>query len=122
MTTGAIVMRWGNPVRGREAKALDVLMRSHQYLDELAKEGRIHDHSDYFAMTGKVGGFGLVNGQLEELQAIQNEEAFRKLMLEASTIVENFEIILYSGGSEQAVGELITTYVTTLGELGYLEN
>ncbi|MDQ3981598.1 MAG: hypothetical protein M3271_02820, partial [Actinomycetota bacterium] len=65
-------------------------------------------------------GFMIVDGELEELQKIQLEDENLKLMAEASSIVEGFEVTMCAGGSDQAVGESVTRYVETLASLGYM--
>ena len=44
----------GAPVRGREMKSLEVFGKSLAYWDEKAKEGRVHGHHEYFALTGNA--------------------------------------------------------------------
>ena len=66
--TGAVVIRWGGVVPGREAKALEVFGKSVERFEQLAKQGRIHAHKEYIALTGGIGGFTFVEGDIEELQ------------------------------------------------------
>ena len=52
MANGALIFTWGNSVRGREAKGLETFGKALAYYDELAKEGRIHGHREFFSLTG----------------------------------------------------------------------
>src|SRR3954454_9185598 len=66
--TGAVLVRWGANIPGRESKGLEVFAKSIARFEQLAKQGRIHSHNEYIALTGDVGGFMIVEGEVEELQ------------------------------------------------------
>lgn len=120
---GALMISWGNTVRGREQKGLATFGKAVGYFADLAKEGRIHGHREYFCLTGNSGqraGFMIVDGELEELQKIQLEDDNLRLMAEASTIVEGFEVTMCIGGSDQAVGDTMTRFTETLSAMGYI--
>jgi hypothetical protein len=120
---GALLVSWGNPVRGREAQSLASFSKALGYFEELSKEGRIHGHSEYFCLTGNShqrSGFMLVNGDLAELQKIQVEDRNLRLMAEASSICENFEVTLCAGGSDQAIGESVARFTETMAAMGYM--
>jgi hypothetical protein len=118
--TGAVLIRWGNQVPGREAKSLEVFGRSIEHFEQLAKQGRIHAHREYIALTGRAGGFTIIEGEVEELQKILIEPDTLALNSQAEAIVEDFEITLYAGGTDKAVQDSIGTYMGALGDLGYL--
>jgi hypothetical protein len=118
--TGAFVVRWGSTIPGREAKALEVFGKSIERFEELAKEGRIHAHHEYIALTGRVGGFTIIQGEVEELQKLMVEPETIALNSQAEAIVEDFELTLYAGGSDQAVQEVMGTYMTALADIGYM--
>jgi hypothetical protein len=120
---GAVVASWGNSVRGREAKSLEVFGKALAHFEALAKQGRIHAHKEYIALTGnasRLAGFQIVEGELEELQKILVEDEFRTLQIQASEICENFTVTLYAGGSDRTVQQEITRYVETVTDLGYM--
>ena len=117
--TGAILIKWTSVVHGREAKALEVFAQSQAHWDELAKEGRIHDHTAYFNLIGEGGGFVLVTGELEELVKIQVEQASRELLMKAAMIVEDLTTTVCMGGSEQTINELVGRTVQIEQEMGY---
>jgi hypothetical protein len=117
--TGAVVIRWGANIPGREMKSLDVFGKAVERFEQLAKSGRIHGHKEYIALTGTAGGFMIAEGEVEELQKIMIEPETLALNTKAESIVEDFEIQLYAGGSDKAMQDLIGTYMTSLTELGY---
>lgn len=117
---GAVVISWGTPVRGREAKSLEVFGKAIAHFDALAKAGRIHGHQEFQARTGRAGGFMLVTGELDELAAIQATDEVLDLTTAGATICDDFTVTLYEGGTEQAITESVGRYMKTLTDLGYL--
>ena len=117
---GAVVISWGTPVRGREAKSLEVFGKAIAHFDALAKSGRIHGHQEFLARTGKQGGFMLVTGELAELTAIVGEDEVLALTTAGATICEDFRVTLYEGGTEKSTTESVQRYVGVLTDLGYL--
>jgi len=117
MANGAIIITWGTPVRGREMQSLDVFGRSLAYWDEQAKEGHIHGHHEYFALTGNATtrqGTMVIDGDLNELARLMVDEQNTRLLAEAGQIVENLDISLCEGNSDEA----ITRYVGVLTDMG----
>jgi hypothetical protein len=117
---GAIVARWGEAIPGREAKGLEVFGWAVEQFEQLAKEGRIHGHQEYIALSGKVGGFLIAQGDLAELQKISLEPETLALNTQAAAITQDFSIELYAGGTDQAIQEIMGIYAASVGELGYL--
>lgn len=120
---GALMITWGSSVRGREPQALATFGKALGYFEGLAKEGRIHGHREYLCLTGNArrrAGLMIVDGELEELQRIQLEDENLRLMAEAATVVDNFEVTLCTGGSDQSVGESVARFQETLQSLGYM--
>ena len=121
--TGAIVFTWGSAVRGREARGLEIFTKAIEQFEALAKQGRIHAHKEYIAVTGNAGrvaGFMMVEGQLDELLKLQTEPEQVRLQTQAQQIVDNFSVQVFAGGSDRAIQERMTTYTETLQELGVL--
>jgi hypothetical protein len=117
--TGAVLVRWGAPIPGRETKGLEVFGKAIERFEQLAKKGRIHSHSEYISLTGAVGGFMLIQGEVDELQKILLEPENLALTSQAALIVADFEQNLYGGGSDQAIQQLIGVQLESLGALGY---
>jgi hypothetical protein len=118
--TGAVVIRWGASIPGREAKGLEVFGKAIEQFEGFAKEGKVHGHREYIALTGKSGGFMIADGDVAELQKILISPEVLSLNSQAESIVSDFEIQLYGGGTDQSVQELIGTYTGGLSELGYM--
>jgi hypothetical protein len=117
---GATVVRWGAGIAGREAAGLDVFGRAVAQMEALAKQGRIHSHKEFFAVTGGNGGFMILEGEVEELLKIAAEPEILALNTKAAAIVKDFEVQVYGGGSDQAIQELMGNYTSSLSEIGYM--
>ena len=117
---GTVLIRWGANVPGREAVGLEVFGRAVGRFEQLAKEGRVHGHREYFSVTGHDGGFMLVDGELDELMQILGEEESLRLNAQAAAIVDDFEIQAFAGGNDQTTQQLMSTYIAGLKDLGYL--
>jgi len=85
-----------------------------------AKRGHISAHRECFAVSGANGGFMLVERELTELTRVKPEDETLALQAKEAAIVQDFEIQLYGGGSEQVVQQLMGNYAAGLQELGYL--
>jgi hypothetical protein len=117
---GAIKISWKASIPGREAKGLEVFGTAVARFEAFAKQGRIHAHQEYFAVTGADGGFMLVTGELAELLKITAEPETLALNAQAAAIVQDFSIQVYGGGNDQSVQELMGNYMTSLQQLGYM--
>ena len=117
---GAIMVRWGASIPGREASGLDVFGKAIAYFEGMAKSGRVHSHHEYLSVTGDTGGFMMVEGDLDELMKILAEQETLKLNNQASAIVSDFEIQAYAGGTDNAVQQLIGDYTANLQEIGFM--
>jgi hypothetical protein len=117
MANGAIIITWGTSVRGREMQSLDVFGKSLAYWDEKAKEGRIHGHHEYFAISGNAterSGTMVIEGDLDELARLMVDEENVRLLGMAGQIVDNLDTQLCQANSDEA----ITQYVGVLSEMG----
>lgn len=117
---GATVIRWGASIPGRETKGLEVFGQAVEYFEGLSKKGRIHGHREYITLTGRDGGFMLVEGETTELLKLVAEPEVLALNAQAAAIVNDFEIQVYAGGTDKAIQELIGTYTGAVSKLGYM--
>jgi hypothetical protein len=112
--------RWGASIPSREAAGLNVFGKTVARFEELAKSGRVHGHQEYFSVTGRNGGFMMIDGELDELMKILVEDETMKLTDQASAVVSDLEIQAFAGGNDRATQQLVTDYTTNLQEIGYM--
>lgn len=120
---GAVVISWGNLVRGREKMGLEVFSKSIAYADELAKEGKIASHQEFLALNGDLGqraGFMMVEGDLDQLRALDNDTQWRKNLFAGSSVVDGLTIQTFAGGNEESLQEQMGLGLEVETELGLI--
>lgn len=117
MATGALVIGWGPPVRGREQKALQVFNEAIQYYTKLQQQGTIESFEavSLDPHGGDLSGFLLVRGDREKLNALRTSEEFLRLNNRASLVVDNLGVINAFIGEE--LQRLFADYQTQAAEL-----
>ena len=90
MADEALFLGWGEVVRGREQKAVEVFNESIQYYGQLQQDGKIDSFEPYFLGPhgGDLGGFVILRGERAKLDEIQRSEEFERLQTRVSMIVD----------------------------------
>ncbi len=109
MADSAIFIGWGQPVRGRELKALQVFNESMAYWGRLQQEGTIESVESFLLEPhgGDLGGFALLKGDPQKLDALRRTEEFQETTTRASLIVENLGVV------NASMGQLLATAMQT---------
>ncbi len=79
MAEAGFWVAWGIPTQGRERQALDLLNETRGYLERLAHDRQIErfDIAILKPQTTELGGFILVQGTQEQMDALRHEEDFQ---------------------------------------------
>jgi hypothetical protein len=95
MADVALFIRWGQPVVGREQKAVDVFGESIAYWTQLQQEGVIEGFETYLLDPhgGDLAGFTVLKGEEAKLAEVQEREDFQRSVVRAQLIVENLGIV-----------------------------
>jgi hypothetical protein len=95
MADAALFIGWGQVVRGREERALEVFNESVAYWGELQGSGRIEDFEVVLLAPhgGELGGFALLRGSADQIAALQGEDDFDRQVTRADLIVENQGVV-----------------------------
>jgi hypothetical protein len=90
MADDALFIGWGEVVRGRETKAVDVFNETIQYYGQLQQDGKIEGFEAYFLAPhgGDLGGFVLLHGERAQLDEIVRSEEFERLQTRSAMIVD----------------------------------
>ena len=118
MADEALFFGWGEVVRGRERKAVEVFNESIQYYGELQAAGRLEGFEAWFLAPhgGDLAGFALLRGEREALDEIARSPEFERLQARASMIVERTGTLnAYTG---EALGRLMGQFEEATGDLG----
>ena len=105
MINGAIVIEWGMPRQGREQKALEVFFSSMQKWEEWKSAGRIASFQPFGTLTGdydKRSGFVLVQGSSQQIEALQQAEDYRQVVLAVVNIATHVNVTVCETGDAMA--------------------
>src|SRR5438034_8434570 len=75
----ALISTWNVPVRGREAKSLEVFMELLAFWGQKASDGQCEQPEAYFSADGSNGVF-IVKGKSDVLREIEESDEARKLL------------------------------------------
>jgi hypothetical protein len=117
MAEQGLFIGWGAPVRGREAKGLDVFNESIAFSGRLQEEGRI-EAFEVVLLTphgGDLYGFQLVRGSTQQIDELRNDEEFQRIMFRAGLIVERLGVV--TAVLDEGLGEAVQVYQEAVGEL-----
>ena len=118
MPDRAVFIGFGQPVRGREERAIEVFNDFVGMFGRMAADGRIED-MDVTLLDphgGELGGFFRVHGSAEQCTALQMDEEFRRACIDANLIVDDFGVVPAATGA--AVAEEMTMYAEAVQKVG----
>ena len=102
MADAGLFIGWGQVVRGREDRALDVFNETVEFYGQMQSDGRIEDFEVALLQPhgGELAGYAMLRGSDEQMAAVQSDEEFERLMTRASLIVDDLGVIpaLIGGG------------------------
>ena len=118
MPDRAVFIGFGQPVRGREERAIEVFNDFVGMFGRMSADGRIED-MDVTLLDphgGDLGGFFMVHGSAEQCSALMMDEEFRRACTDANLIVDNFGVVPAATG--QAVGDEMAMYIEAVRKVG----
>jgi hypothetical protein len=118
MAEMGLFIGWGAPVRGREAKGLDVFNEGIEYWGRLQQEGQIESFEVVLLNPhgGDLYGFSLLRGSGEAIDRIRASDEFNRLVSRAGLVVDGLGIV--SAALGESLGPQVERYRQALGELG----
>jgi hypothetical protein len=119
MADRALFIGWGEPVRGREERAVEVFDEFVGMLGELQSGGRIEgmDVALLDPHGGDLAGFFMVHGSDEQCAALTADEDFRRAVIDATLIVENFGVVPAATG--EGVTREMAMYTEAIRKVGH---
>jgi hypothetical protein len=117
MADAGLFIGWGAPVRGREAKGLEVFNEALAYYGRLQQDGVIEGFETVLLEPhgGDLQGFILVRGSEDRLAQLRVDDEFVRLSTRASLIIEGLGVVgaALGDGLQQA----ISTYQEAISDL-----
>lgn len=117
MAEMGVFIGWGPPIRGREAKGLEVFDESVAYWGRLAAEGQIESFEVVilYPHGGELYGFALLRGGGESLDRLRASDEFNRLVARAGLVVEGLGVV--SAALGESLGAQVQLYREQVGEL-----
>ncbi|HET6831010.1 MAG TPA: hypothetical protein VFH44_06625 [Solirubrobacterales bacterium] len=106
MADDALFLGWGEVVRGRETKAVEVFNESIEYYSKLQQDGKIESFEPWFLAPhgGDLQGFILIRGERENLDEVVRSPEFESLLARVSLIVDRLGAVQAVTGESLARG------------------
>jgi hypothetical protein len=110
MADAGLFIGWGEVVRGREERALDVFNETIELYGGLQSDGRIESFEVCLLDPhgGELAGFALLRGSEDQIDAVRRDEEFQRSMTRASLVVDDLGLISASLG--EGLGRAISIY------------
>jgi len=115
---GAILITWRSLIPGREELAWQVMGNAWEYFKRLNAEGRITSFRLWGGVTGSLGAMALIEGDMEDLFKVHIEDETLKFLGAAESVVTDFSVKMYAGGSEEFLFKSYELSMDSLGALG----
>ncbi|MBV9170561.1 MAG: hypothetical protein JOZ81_10795 [Chloroflexi bacterium] len=117
MANGALFIGWGGPVRGREAKSLEVFNEGMQYWTRLRQTGQIESFEPVALEPhgGDLFGFVLIRGDRDKLNQLRYSEEWIRLNDRAAAVVDGFGLVTAFVGED--LQRLFANYQTNTSDL-----
>jgi hypothetical protein len=95
MADAALFIGWGQVVRGREKRAVQVFNESVEYWGGLQGDGKIEDFEVVLLAPhgGDLQGFALLRGSEEQIGKLRADEEFARRVTRADLIIESQGVI-----------------------------
>ena len=95
MADRLLFLSWGQVVRGREERAIEVFNESMGLYGRMQQEGRIEsfDVALLDPHGGEPDGYIALYGSAEQMNAVRDSEDFRKLQIDVTMIVDDLRIV-----------------------------
>ena len=95
MADAGLFIGWGEVVRGREDRSLEVFNETLELYGQMQSDGRIESFEVALLNPhgGDLQGFVMLRGTEAQIDAVGRDEDFQRVMTKGSLVVENLGII-----------------------------
>jgi hypothetical protein len=117
MADAGLFIGWGEVVRGREERAVEVFNETVQFYGRLQQEGRIESFETCLLEPhgGDLAGFVLLRGSEEQMDAVHHDEEFQRNLVRGSFIVDKLGVVQAALGEE--IGHQMGLFQAEVAEL-----
>ena len=109
MADRMLLISWGTPVRGLDARGLEVFNEAIGLMGRMQQEGRI-DSFDVALLSpnGDLNGYVAIRGTAAQIDAVRQDEEFLRSTADASLVVDNLRHI--EGAVNEGVARQLAIY------------
>jgi hypothetical protein len=117
MADTALFIGWGQVVRGREKRAVQVFNESVEYWGGLQSDSKIEDFEVVLLAPhgGDLQGFALLRGSSEQIGALRADEEFDRRVARADMIVDSQGVVDAVIG--EGIGRIMAVYQEEVDDL-----
>lgn len=116
MADRVLFIGWGESVRGREERGLEVFNESIGLYGRMQQEGRIEKFDVVLlGPNADLGGYIELHGSAEQLSAARESEEFRRTLADASLIVDGLRLI--DGSTNEGIAREMALYQESIARV-----
>ena len=116
MADRLLCISWGEPVRGREERALEEFNTAVGYYGRKQQEGKIERFDvRLLAPSGRIGGYMELEGSAEQISAMKEDEEFLRNFVNASLCVDDLRMT--DGYCNQGVADQMALYTEAVAKV-----
>jgi hypothetical protein len=116
MADRVLFISWGQVVRGREERALEVFNETLGFYGRLQQEGGIEGFDvALLEPSSDVGGYIVLRGSAEQIGVVSEDDAFRRLILDATLVVDDVRVV--PGRTNEALAHEIEMFQEAAGKV-----
>jgi len=116
MADRVLFIGWSTPVRGREERGLEVFNEAIGLYGRMQQDGRIESFDVVLLdPNGGLDGYMELRGSTAQLDAVRQDEDFRRLLIDASLIVENLRVV--DGACNEGIARNMGMYQEAIAQV-----
>ena len=117
MADRILFIGWGASVRGREARGLEVFDQAVGFYGRCQQEGRIESFDVILLEPhgGELAGYMELHGSADQLAALRQDEEFRRILIDASLIVDELGVV--DGFANEGIARELSLYREAIAQV-----
>ena len=116
MAERVLFIGWRTPVRGAEERGLEVFNEALGLYGRMQQEGRIEGFDvALLDPNGDLNGYIELRGTGEQLAAAREDAEFRRIMIDAALVVDNFRMI--DGYTNEGIAQQMAVYQEAIAKV-----
>jgi hypothetical protein len=116
MADRVLLLSWGEVVRGREERALEVFNEALGFYGRMQQEGRIEGFDvALLEPSSGMGGYIVMKGSADQIGALAEDDEFRRLVLDSTLVVDDVRVV--PGRTNEALAGEIAMYQEAIAKV-----